>query len=76
MTIKVEVHENNKDLLDNIPTVEDLGKMIGQSIADRIKKDPIYFANKLRKDNVIDEEEYKEIIMNIKKHHIMEDFND
>lgn len=73
MKIKVEVLEN-KDLLDNIQTVEDLGEMIGHSIAERIKKDPIDFANKLRKDNVINEEEYKEIIMNIKKHHIMEDF--
>ena len=74
MKIKVEVHENNIDFLDNIPTVEDLGEMIGQSIAERIKNDPIDFANKLRKDNVIDEEEYKEIIMNIKKQKIEEDF--
>lgn len=73
MKIKVEVLEN-KDLLDNIPTVEDLGKMIGKSIADRIKKDPIDFANKLRKENFIYDEEYKEIIMNIKKQKIKEDF--
>lgn len=66
--------ENNKDFLDNIATVEDFSEMIGQSIADRIKKDPIYFANKLRKDNFIYDEEYKEIIMNIKKQKLKEDF--
>jgi Asp-tRNA(Asn)/Glu-tRNA(Gln) amidotransferase C subunit len=74
MKNKVEVHENNKDLLDNIPTVEDLGEMLGKSIAERIKKNPIDFANKLREDNVINDEEYKEMIMNIKKHKLEEDF--
>lgn len=65
---------NNKDLLNDIPTLDDLCKMLADSFVERIKKDPIDFANKLRKDNIIDDEQYKEMVMNIKNIKIDEDF--
>lgn len=74
MEIKVVEVKNDDDFLDNLLTIEDLGEMMAQSIVDRIKKDPIEAANSLRKCNVINDKEYKEMVINIRKTQVEEDF--
>lgn len=68
------VEVNIVDELNNLPTMEDLGEMLAQSMVNRIKKYPIEAINQLRKCNVINDKEYKEIIINIRKNNIEEDF--
>ena len=74
MEIKVVEVKNDDDFLDNLLTIEDLGEMMAQSIVDRIKKDPIESTNSLRKCNVINDKEYKEMVINIRKTQVEEDF--
>lgn len=73
--MKVEVtNVNANDLLDNLATIEDLGEMLAQRMVDIIKSIPIEFANEMRNNEVINDKEYKEMIINIRKHLIEEDF--
>lgn len=73
--IEVKVtNDNDNDFLNNLPTMEDLGEMLAQSMVNRIKRNPIEAINQLRKFNVINDKEYKEIIINIRKNDIEEDF--
>lgn len=65
---------NDNDFLNSLLTVEDLGEMLANSMVDRIKKDPIEFINQLRKCNVINEKEYKEMVTNVRKTQMEEDF--
>lgn len=73
MEIKV-VEVKNDDFLNNLLTIEDLGEMMAQSIVDRIKNDPIEAINSLRKCDVINDKDYKEMIINIRKTQVEEDF--
>lgn len=68
------VEVNIVDELNNLPTIEDLGEMLAQSAVVRIKRNPIEYVEALRKCNVINDKEYKEIIINIRKNNIEEDF--
>ena len=73
--IEVKVtNGNDNDFLNNLPTMEDLGEMLAQSMVNRIKRNPIEAINQLRKCNVINNKEYKEMIINIRKNDIEEDF--
>lgn len=73
--MKVEVtNDNDKDLLDNLTTIEDMGEMLAQRLVNRIKSNPIEFANEMRNNDVINDKEYKEMVINIRKHQIEEDF--
>lgn len=74
MEIKVVEVKNGDDLLNNLLTTEDLGEMLAHSVIDRIKSNPIEYANKLREYDVINDKEYKEMIINIRKNNIEEDF--
>lgn len=64
-----------QDSLDNLLTVEDFGQMVGQSIAVRIKNNPIEAAISLRKSGLIDDTEYKDMIIHIRETEIAEDFD-
>lgn len=68
------VEVNIVDELNNLPTMEDLGEMLAQSAVERIKRNPIEYVEALRKCNVINDKEYKEMIINIRKNNIEEDF--
>ena len=75
MKVEVKVtNGNEKDLLDNLATIEDLGEMLAQRWVERIKSNPIEFANEMRNNDVINDKEYKEMVINIRKHQIDEDF--
>lgn len=74
MNIKVTVIKDNKVILDKLSTFEDLGEMMTNSMIDRIKKDPIEAINQLRNGNVINDKEYKEMVINIRKTQMEEDF--
>lgn len=75
MEIKVTVHNgNDNDFLNNLLTMEDLGEMLAQRMVERIKSNPIEFTNEMRNNDVINDKEYKEMIINIRKNNIEEDF--
>lgn len=75
MKVEVKVTNGNaNDLLDNLATIEDLGEMLAQRLVNRIKNNPIEFANEMRNNEVINDKEYKEMAINIRKHQIEEDF--
>ncbi len=71
--VTVTVH-NDSDILNNLITMEDLGEMLAHSVVERIKSNPIEFANEMRNNDVINDKEYKEMIINIRKTQIEEDF--
>lgn len=75
MEIKVTVHNgNDNDFLNNLLTMEDLGEMLAQRMVERLKSNPIEFTNEMRNNDVINDKEYKEMIINIRKNNIEEDF--
>ena len=45
-----------------------------QGLVERISKNPENFANSLKESNVIDDEQYKQIIINIRKDKLESDF--
>lgn len=69
-----DTNEEVKDSLDNLLTVEDFGQMVEQSIVDRIKNNPIETAISLRKNGIINDTEYKDMIIHIRETEIEEDF--
>lgn len=68
------MEDQNNNLFDNLATTEDLNDFCIQIIKEQMHRNPLEFASSLRNYNVISEELYKEIIMNIKKLKIEEDF--
>ena len=74
MEIKVVEVKNGDDFLNNLLTTDDLGEMLAQGVVDRIKSNPIEYANKLREYDIINDKEYKEMLMNIRKDEIKGDF--
>lgn len=66
-----------KESLDDLLTLEDLeefGQMVGKGFANRIKRNPIEVINSLRKEGLINDKEYKDIIINVNVHEINKDF--
>lgn len=75
------MEDTNKDVkesLDSLITLSDLeefGQMVGKGFADRIKINPIEVANSLRKGGLINDKEYKDIIINVNINEINKDFD-
>ena len=74
MEIKVVKVKNGDDFLNNLLTTEDLGEMLAHGVIDRIKSNPIEYANKLREYDIINDKEHKEMIIDIRKTQAEEDF--
>ena len=77
MNIKVTINEDSKDAINsinNLATIEDFAKMQAQSIVSRIHNNPIETLNSLREYNVITDEQYKELLINIRKNQVEEYF--
>lgn len=73
MEIKVSKH-NDEDLLSNIATMEDLGQMMAKSVVARIKANPMEFAKEMKECGAIDDLQYKEMVINIRKADTEKDF--
>lgn len=77
MNIDEIIYEDSKDALDSFnksPTNEDLAKLMAQSIVAKLRTNPIESIKSLREYNVITDEQYKEMIINIRKTQVEEDF--
>lgn len=74
MEIKVVKVNNGDDFLNNLLTTDDLGEILAQSMIDRVKRNPIEYVESLRKYNIINDKEYKEMLMNIRKDEMKGDF--
>ena len=64
----------NEDLFGQIATLDDWKQLCIQHWRERIQNNPIEVVNDLRKENVITDEEYKEIITNIRTVELEGDF--
>lgn len=74
MEIKVK-YVDELSTMDELLTMDDLVEMEAQRVIERIRRNPIEYVNKLRNSDVISDKEYKEMIVNIRKKEIEQDFN-
>lgn len=70
-----DTNDDIKDSLDNLLTAEDFGQMMAQRMVVRIMNNPIEAAISLRKNGLINDTEYKEMIIHIRETEIAEDFD-
>ena len=74
MEIKVTYHDNDEDLLSDLATVEDLEQMLSKRVSDIIKEHPMEITKDMKDSGVIDDEQYKQMLINIRKANAEEDF--
>ena len=73
MEIQVTEH-NDEDLLSNLATVEDLEQMMAKRVAAIIKEHPMEIAKNMKDSGAIDNEQYKQMVINIRRTKAEEDF--
>lgn len=73
MEIQVIEH-NDGDLLSDLATVEDLEQMMAKRVTAIIKEHPMEIAKDMKDSGAIDNEQYKQIVINIRKAKAEEDF--
>lgn len=73
MTFEITEY-NDEDLLSNLATVEDLEQMMAKRVAAIIKENPMEIAKDMKDSGAIDNEQYKQMVINIRKAKAEEDF--
>lgn len=75
--MEIEVTEHtDEDLLSDLATVEDLEQMMAKRVVANIKEHPMEMAKEMKDSGVIGDEQYKQIVINIRKADTEKDFED
>lgn len=74
--MKVQVTEHtDEDILSGLATVEDLEQMMAKRVASIIKEHPMEIAKDMKDSGAIDDEQYKQMVINIRKAKAEGDFS-
>ena len=72
--VKVTTLNNAEDVLNNLSTMNDLGRIKAKKLETYFRTNPMQLAKALREFGEIDELQYKEMITKIRKAYIEKDF--
>jgi hypothetical protein len=72
--IKVITLNNADDFLNNLSTMDDLGKTVAKNFDTYLRTHPLQLAKYLKGNGIIDDFQYKEMVNKIRKAVIEKDF--